>query len=298
MEKLNNFNLLHSNIIIGMHANVNLSLTFTEDFNKWLHHKDNDWGMEDFKSRNTLYVGFLHIIDLSVLKQIFYDLASIYKKQFPYAEKQAFIDYTFGFTIVDIERFISRDFGFLGSPTINSPLEYYYCSLSTGELIDFAIPKDSSIEHYKQYYRQAINLINNIPYNTASPLPFNCEMPKMSKVTDQSESEELQNTKSDNNQFSVLQWATIFYYVDESEFSTSTDTKINRMEQFMKEQSINTTLNNFKKNYYEAKNRINKKNDYPIRKLEPLIQYMEDNYPTTVNLIETDLRFLEEENDI
>lgn len=298
MEPLNNINLLHSNIIIGMHANVNLSLTFTDAFKKWLHYKDTDWGMENLKSRSTLYVGFLHIIDLSVLKQIFNDHASIYKKEFPYAEKQHFIDYTFGYTIYDLEIFISRDLRFLGSPTIDSPYEYYYCFLSPGEIIDFAIPKDSSIEHYKQYYRQVINLINDIPYNNTSPVPFNNEISKDYIGIDKSESKEIQKSKNHNNQFSVLQWATIFYYVDETGFSTSSYTKINRMEKFMKEQSINTTLNNFKKSYYDAIERINKKRDYPLRKLEPLIPYLEDNFPDKVGLIERDFQFLEEEMDI
>ena len=297
MDTFNSINLLHSNIVIGMHSNVNPSLTFTDNFHKWLHHKDTDWGMEDFKSRNTLYVGFLHIIDLSVLKQIFYDLASIYKKQFSYAIKQDFINYTFGYTIWELERFISQDLRFLGSPTIDSPFEYYYCFLTPREIIDFAIPTDSSIEHYKQYYRQVINLINDIPYNTTSPVPFNNGMPKISINTDKSESKEIRNLKSDKKKFSILQWATIFYYAEDSELLPRDNTKKNQMQQFIYEHPFDTTVDSFKNKYSMAMKRINATNDYPIKKLEMLIPYLEENYPETIGRVQNDLKFLKEEKE-
>ncbi len=74
--------------------------------------------------------------------------------------------------------------------------------------------------------------------------------------------------------FSVLEWATIFYYADETKLLTENRLIKTRLEQFMSKHQINTTFNNFKTKYYEAKKRINEKNDYPINKLELIIPFL------------------------
>jgi hypothetical protein len=94
--------------------------------------------------------------------------------------------------------------------------------------------------------------------------------------------------------FSVLEWATIFYYADETKLLTESRLIKTRLEQFMNKHQINTTFDNFKTKYYEAKKRINEKNDYPINKLELIIPFLKENYKQTVTKVENDIIFLEE----
>jgi hypothetical protein len=94
--------------------------------------------------------------------------------------------------------------------------------------------------------------------------------------------------------FSVLEWATIFYYADETKLLSESPLLKTRLEQFMSKHQINTTFDNFKTKYYEAKKRINEKNDYPINKLELIIPFLKENYKQTVTKVENDIIFLEE----
>ncbi|MFN8268565.1 MAG: hypothetical protein U0T31_11215 [Chitinophagales bacterium] len=94
--------------------------------------------------------------------------------------------------------------------------------------------------------------------------------------------------------FSVLEWATIFYYANETKLLTESRLIKTRLEQFMSKHQINTTFDNFKTTYYEAKRRINEKNDYPINKLEKIIPFLKENYKQTVTKVENDIIFLEE----
>jgi hypothetical protein len=94
--------------------------------------------------------------------------------------------------------------------------------------------------------------------------------------------------------FSVLEWATIFYYADETKLLTESRLIKTRLEQFMSKHQINATPVNFKNSYYEAKRRINEKNDYPINKLELIIPFLKENYKQTVTKVENDIIFLEE----
>lgn len=62
----------------------------------------------------------------------------------------------------------------------------------------------------------------------------------------------------------------------------------------MSKHQINTTFDNFKTKYYEAKKRINEKNDYPINKLKLIIPFLKENYKQTVTKVENEINFLEE----
>ncbi len=94
--------------------------------------------------------------------------------------------------------------------------------------------------------------------------------------------------------FSVLEWATIFYYVNDTKLISENHLIKTRMEQFISKHKINTTFNNFKTKYYEAKRRINDKTDYPINKLEFIIPFLKENYKQTVTKVENDIFFLKE----
>lgn len=95
--------------------------------------------------------------------------------------------------------------------------------------------------------------------------------------------------------FSVLEWATIFYYADETNLLPESRFIKVKMEQFMSKHNVTTTPENFKTKYYDAKRRINEKNDYPIKKLETIIPFLEENYKQTVTKVKNDITFLEEE---
>ena len=93
---------------------------------------------------------------------------------------------------------------------------------------------------------------------------------------------------------SVLEWATIFYYADETKLLNESRFIKTRMEQFMSKHQINTTFDNFKTKYYEAKKRINEKNDYPTNKLELIIPFLEENYNQAVTKVKNDIFFLKQ----
>lgn len=95
------------------------------------------------------------------------------------------------------------------------------------------------------------------------------------------------------NPFSVLEWATVFYYADGTKLLTEGGTITSRLEEFMSKHQINTTINNIRTKYYEAMKRINKRNDYPIDKLKSIIPFLTENYPQTVNKVLSDIEILE-----
>ncbi len=104
---------------------------------------------------------------------------------------------------------------------------------------------------------------------------------------------EEKETKTDNL-FSALEWATIFYYADETKLLPNSKYIKNRMEQFIIKHGIGTTPSNLKTSYYDAKKRINEKNDYPIYKLELIIPFLEENYNQTVTKVVNDITIIKE----
>ncbi|MCO4819370.1 MAG: hypothetical protein KC517_07080 [Bacteroidetes bacterium] len=106
---------------------------------------------------------------------------------------------------------------------------------------------------------------------------------------------EADTSKPNQHDFSVLEWATIFYYADEKKLLSKHRSKKARMEEFMRDYGLSTTIAHFKTSYYDARNRINKTNDYPISKLESIIDFLKDNFSSTVKIVEKDRNFLKNE---
>lgn len=98
------------------------------------------------------------------------------------------------------------------------------------------------------------------------------------------------------SQFSVLQWATIFYYADETKLLPAKRTVNSGIEQFVMQHGVITTISSFRNKYYEAKRRINEESNYPIHKLELIIPFLKEAYPQTVTKVENDISFLKEES--
>ncbi len=102
--------------------------------------------------------------------------------------------------------------------------------------------------------------------------------------------------KPTKRRYSALEWATIFYYANESKLLPENPTIKGYMKQFLKDHSIETTYSSLRKKYYEAKKGINKEDNYPIHKLEKIIPFIKEHYPTTVIKVENDIIFLKENN--
>lgn len=94
--------------------------------------------------------------------------------------------------------------------------------------------------------------------------------------------------------YSALEWATIFYYANESKLLPENPTIKEGIVQFRKDHSIETTFGNLKTKYYKAKKEINKENNYPIHKLKKIISFLKEHYPITVINVENDITFLKE----
>ena len=119
-------------------------------------------------------------------------------------------------------------------------------------------------------------------------------LPKHNTVRQMVEQEQQKKTEKVKSPFSVPEWATIFYYADETKLLPNNRFKKTRMEQFMNKHKVNTTFDTFKKDYHIAIKRINEKNDYPIDKLELIIPFLIENYKQTVTKVKNDIIFLKE----
>jgi hypothetical protein len=162
-------NVLTSNFVMGCLLPTDNNIECVDSLNKWIVFKDSDWTMKNKNTDRTKYISFLHIIALPILKEIVIDLAKIYRKQYPYGEKNDFIEYYFDYTLIDIDRIANRDYTFYGTPpTIPNHEFYYWLEQPANEFLDFAIPTDQDIENYKQYFRKVIQFLNELDYKKAS----------------------------------------------------------------------------------------------------------------------------------
>lgn len=97
--------------------------------------------------------------------------------------------------------------------------------------------------------------------------------------------------------FSVPEWATIFYYADESKMLPQPESNQvkEKMKMFISKHQVDATFSSFKAKYYDIRKRINEKNDYPTSKLKKIIPFLRENYPPVVTKVENEINFLEEE---
>ncbi|MCK9291652.1 MAG: hypothetical protein WCR58_12320 [Bacteroidales bacterium] len=113
-----------------------------------------------------------------------------------------------------------------------------------------------------------------------------------------------QETKKE--EYSVLQWATIFYYAEITSLTSGSTTKDGRMQDFIKKHNIQTrskeeqrlkqaSIKSFRNTYYKVCHRMAK--DYPIAKLEGIIPFLEKNYKKVVNKVLNDIEYLKEEQE-
>lgn len=116
---------------------------------------------------------------------------------------------------------------------------------------------------------------------------------KVLKDLEQSEKPH-KSTEEQQSQFSVIEWATIFYYA-ESVQALEGKTNKEKIQYFMNQYGINTSEKSFSNLYYQAKKRINGKSDYPIEKLELIRPFFEEHYPLAKEKFQNDIDFLKTE---
>lgn len=165
MEYSGGTNLFTSHFIIG-HRMANKKNTKTETiqvaaYNRWLEFKENDFVLNKYL-RRTDFVAFLDFKDLDKFKKIVEDLFCIYTKKFPDSKKSDFISYVFEYTIGDLEYFLGLHLNWLGEPRNEDNYTFFTsCDRISKRYEDFAIRADYELEHYKQFYRAALDYLDS-----------------------------------------------------------------------------------------------------------------------------------------
>lgn len=167
-----NFN---KRFVIGSKESIKkYTRTETEEIrmlHKWFDYQDSEFGVKKFRRGNTESIEFLSIIGLSELKEILNHFKNIYLKEHPFSEKTDFLESILGYNMFKIESFIDNQIIFYGPTWNDEPYEFYYyrdTKYPTSEYIIYVLPKDKSIDYFKQYFRQVLKLINNIEYDKTS----------------------------------------------------------------------------------------------------------------------------------
>jgi hypothetical protein len=91
--------------------------------------------------------------------------------------------------------------------------------------------------------------------------------------------------------FSVLEWATIFYYADSCKYFNQKN-KAENQSFFIDKHSITTSKKSFKNKVIEANKSINSIQNYSIEKLNKILPFIKENYSNGVGKIENDKEYL------
>jgi len=205
---------------------------------------------------------------------------------------------------------------------VNSTANYHrFCSQLEGKLtknenwraieIDLKDRFFFMLNEYLQWYsdnKQEFKINSNCPYTFMLSIikSTKAEIIKYFRNNNYT-AENKRPTANVNSQFSVLEWAIIFYYAN-TLILTFKNTKISRMKQFVAKHKIKTPIKNFKTKYHVANNRINpdsnsqnqptaKATKFLIKKLIKITPFLKENYPKTINVISNDISLLTEESD-
>lgn len=178
--------------------------------------------------------------------------------------------------------------------------------------------KDRVIEHNLSEVIKSIqkNGVNQFKVNISS-MPINCQKNEINKwirsALDISFDKDIKIFDKDikhlekisnylieietpkKSQFSVLEWATIFYYADSCKYFNQKN-MIEKQAFFMKEHKITTSKKSFKNKVIGVKNTINKTHIYSIDKLNHILPFVKEKYSKGVTLIENDKVYLDENN--
>lgn len=111
------------------------------------------------------------------------------------------------------------------------------------------------------------------------------------------EKQQYLNNKSQEkeNPFSVLEWATIFYYADSCKYFNQKN-KTENQSFFIDKHSITTSKKSFKNKVIEVSKAINNIQNYSIEKLNKILPFVKENYNKGVAKLENDKEFLKINN--
>lgn len=93
------------------------------------------------------------------------------------------------------------------------------------------------------------------------------------------------------SQFSVLEWATIFYYADSCKYFNQKN-KAENQSFFIDKHSITTSKKSFKNKVIDANISINNIQNYSIEKLNKILPFVKENYSNGIAKIKNDKEYL------
>lgn len=195
---------------------------------------------------------------------------------------------------------LSEEYTKVISDKILTKLEYDKATvpdkIELSELYEKIIEENGNLQEFlnttKDIVDQYVEIIGaDLPKNFFSKLS-QFEKESTAKPIDY-EIDKLKDIKS--NDFSVPEWATIFHYAYTKKLLQTFNTKKATWEWFMSENKIDTTSSSFKTNYYETIRRLYTRQDYPIKKLEKIMPFIEKNYKKALTSLIEDKEILENE---
>lgn len=169
MELIGNRNLLGSSFVIGTQFPKVSTLECVERIQQWLRYKkESDLGMSKNGIFSTHSVTILHHVPLDKLQAALNDLIRLYKRSYPYSNKQDFINDVLGQTIADVKllykHFGSRLIWYNVPESPEHSYAYYYLDLELNECYDYLIEPEHDIDFYKHYYRSVLKLFKKFKF--------------------------------------------------------------------------------------------------------------------------------------
>lgn len=294
MEELGRYNLFTSHFIIGAAISDNVQLDCITAIKKWLIFKNSANGMEKHRVNKTQYVDFLHEIDIKEFEICLNDFVKVYKKAFPHGKKRDFIKHIFEYSLYDLQNFINREYKFLGSPSNKSNYDYYYFyEVSSNEYLDFAISSKKTIEHYKQYYKKVIQLINDVPFNQ-----IHLEIERKEDLDEIKKTTEIDSSNVDTQlNYEAQEWAAIFCYAYPFIINTKDGFKSKNLQNFMEKHKVDKSFAYLRGKCYDVNKDIHNNYTFSVEILENTIKpFLKIHYPHTLSNIDDDIQIIKNES--
>lgn len=99
---------------------------------------------------------------------------------------------------------------------------------------------------------------------------------------------------ANNTDFSVLDWAVIFYYQQAANQFEKSKNKIDAMKLFMEENNLSSSFKGFSNKYYSINMSINEKSNHPYKQIEKILPFLKKN-KKAYQLAENDIEYLKNE---
>ncbi|WP_406683316.1 hypothetical protein N1F78_11545 [Seonamhaeicola sp. MEBiC1930] len=156
--------------------------------------------------------------------------------------------------------------------------------------------EDEIIGYTRVIPTKLVNIEENISLKTKAKIEFSQrrKVEFLNKIIKRNDEITSGKEYKNDSEFSVLEWAAIFYYANETNLLPEAREITGKIENFREENNISASAKSLRSKYYIAKKRINKTNDFPIDKLQRIIPFLESNYNQSVSKVENDIFILKE----